>query len=219
MGPLLFLLYVNDICNVSDILFPILFADDTNIFLNGKNTDELVQCMNCELNKVVIWLAANKLSLNIKKTHFMIFRPIRCCIDNQQDIRICDKKIEFVEHTKFLGIYIDSKLSWSQHISYLKTKLSKGIGVLRKARKLLSKDMLVTLYNSLVFPYLNYCLEVWGGAQDIHIKSLIILHKRTIRLITCSSRMTHTKPIFLQLNLLTLKELYLYKVGLVMFKK
>ena len=74
LGPLLFLLYVNDICNVSDILFPILFADDTNIFLNGKNTDELVQCMNCELNKVVIWLAANKLSLNIKKTHFMIFR-------------------------------------------------------------------------------------------------------------------------------------------------
>ena len=218
LGPLLFLLYVNDICNVSDILFPILFADDTNIFLNGKNTDELVQCMNCELNKVVIWLAANKLSLNIKKTHFMIFRSKRCCIDNQQDIRICDQKIEFVEHTKFLGIYIDSKLSWSQHISYLKTKLSKGIGVLRKARKLLSRDMLVTLYNSLVFPYLNYCLEVWGGAQDIHIKSLIILHKRTIRLITCSSRMTHTKPIFLQLNLLTLKELYLYKVGLLLFK-
>ena len=73
LGPILFLLYINDICNVSDILFPILFADDnTNIFLNGKHIDELVKCMNCELNKVVIWLAANKLSLNIKKTHFMI---------------------------------------------------------------------------------------------------------------------------------------------------
>ena len=61
--------------------------------------------------------------------------------------------------------------------------------------------MLVTLYNSLVFLYLNYCLEVWGGGQDIHIKSLVILHKRAVRLITCSSRMTHTKPIFLQLKL------------------
>ena len=59
--------------------------------------------------------------------------------------------------------------------------------------------MLVTLYNSLVFPYLNYCSEVWGGVQDIHIKSLIILHQRAIRLITCSPRKTHTKPIFLQL--------------------
>ena len=63
------------------LIFPILFADDTNIFFDGKNIDELVQCMNCELNKVVIWLAANKLSLNIKKTHFMIFRSKRCCID------------------------------------------------------------------------------------------------------------------------------------------
>ena len=76
LGPLLFLLYIYDICNVSDIHSPILFADDTNIFLKGKNIDELVQCMNCELNKVVIWLAANKLSLNIKKTHFMIFCSI-----------------------------------------------------------------------------------------------------------------------------------------------
>ena len=74
LGPLLFLLYINDICNVSVILFPILFADDTNIFLNGKHNDELVQCMNCELNKVVIWLAANTLSLNIEKIHFMMFR-------------------------------------------------------------------------------------------------------------------------------------------------
>ena len=93
------------------------------------------------------WLAANKLSLNIKKTHFMIFRSKRCCIDNQQDIRICNQKIKFVEHTKSLGIYIDSNLSWSLHISYLKTKLSKVTGVLRKARKLLSKNMLATLYN------------------------------------------------------------------------
>ena len=93
--------YINDICNVSDILFLILFADDTNIFLNGKDIDELVKCMNCESSKVVIWLAANKLSLNIEKTHFMIFRSKRCCINNQQDTRICNQKNDFVEHTKF----------------------------------------------------------------------------------------------------------------------
>ena len=85
----------------------------------------------------------------------MIFRSKRCCIDNQQDIRICNQKIEFVEHAKCLEIYIDSNSSWSQHISYFKSKLSNGIGVLRKARTLLSKNMLVTLYNSLVVPYLK----------------------------------------------------------------
>ena len=92
LGPLSFFLYINDICNVSDIFFPILFADDTNIFLHGKNIDELVQVMNCEVNKV-IWLAANNLlSLHIKKTHFIIFHSKRCWIDNQQDIRICNQK-------------------------------------------------------------------------------------------------------------------------------
>ena len=80
--------------------------------------------MNCELNKVVICLPANKLSLNIKNNNFMISRSKRYCINKQHDIRICKQKIEFVEHTKFLGIYIDFNLScWSQHISYLQTKL------------------------------------------------------------------------------------------------
>ena len=77
---------------MSDILFHILLADDTNIFLNDKTIDELVQCMNCELKKVIICLVANKLSLNIEKTHFMIFLLKRYCIDKQQYIRICKKK-------------------------------------------------------------------------------------------------------------------------------
>ena len=67
--------------------------------------------MNCELSKVFIWLAANKLSLNIKKTHFMNLHLKRCCIDNQQHIRICNQKIEFVEHSNCFGIYIDPNLS------------------------------------------------------------------------------------------------------------
>ena len=123
-----------------------------------------------------------------------------------------------VEHTKFLGIYIDSHLSWSNHIHYLKTKLSKGIGIIRKARKLVNKEILLTLYNSLIFPYLNYCLEVWGSARYIHMNPLIVLQKRVVRLIYCVSDITHTRPIFLKLKLLTIRELHLYKVGLLMFK-
>ena len=82
--------------------FFLFLFDDTNIFLNGKNIDELVKYMNCELNKVVIWLAANKLSLNIKKTHFMIFRSKRCCIDNQQEF--VTKKLILLSRPNFFGL-------------------------------------------------------------------------------------------------------------------
>ena len=77
LGPLLFLLYVNDIVNISTILFPILFADDTNIFVNGKSLTDIANTLNNELSKLVMWLNVNKLSLNIDKTHFMIFKKSR----------------------------------------------------------------------------------------------------------------------------------------------
>ena len=74
LGPLLFLLYINDMASVSDVLFPIVFADDTNVFLNGRDPNELVTIMNGELLNIVDWLDCNRLSLNVSKTHFILFR-------------------------------------------------------------------------------------------------------------------------------------------------
>ena len=129
LGPLLFLLYVNDIVNVSDKLFPILFADDTNVFLQGKNINEMCNVMNIELKKLVIWLNVNKLSLNIKKTHFMIFCKPRVKLNLNTNICINTQEIELVHKTKFLGVIIDDKLLWSDHIQYICTKISKTIGI------------------------------------------------------------------------------------------
>ena len=74
MGALLFILYVNDIVNVSNVLFPILFADDTNVFIDGHNLSDMCDIMNSEMGKLIIWLNINKLSLNVEKTHYMIFK-------------------------------------------------------------------------------------------------------------------------------------------------
>ena len=100
MGPLLFLLYVNDIANVSMSLLPILFADDTNVFLTGKNVDQMIEIMNGELNKVFLWLNSNKLSLNVKKTQFMVF-SLRKHIITNTDLCINNQIIDRVEHTMF----------------------------------------------------------------------------------------------------------------------
>ena len=107
LGPLLYLIYVNDIANVSPNLLPILFADDTNVFLSGDSVDEMILTMNIEIKKITDWTVANKLSINIKKTHYMIFTTKRRTVNTNNNITINGKTIDKVEKTEFLGVITD----------------------------------------------------------------------------------------------------------------
>ena len=134
LGPLLVLLYVNDLYLVTKASLPVLFAHDTNIFITGKNSKEMCDKINEDLENIREWLCCNKLSLNILKTHYMVFTP-RNKIVNDIDICINDVRIERVYVTKFLGIQIDSLLNWKKHIDYICKKLSRYVGIIAKARK------------------------------------------------------------------------------------
>ena len=112
MGPLLFLLYINDLAFVSQKLFAILFADDSNFFCTSRNLQELIETANQELPNIVHWLNANQMSLNIEKTHYIVFSTIGRSTHSDIPVQIGGSPIEKVEYTKFLGIMIDSKLSW-----------------------------------------------------------------------------------------------------------
>ena len=219
LGPLLFLIYINDISTVSDKILPILFADDTNAFLTGKNVDNLISTMNDELEKIMEWLYSNKLSLNVNKTHFLIFRskgmakPVFT-----ESLQINGESIKQDFKTKFLGVILDDRLSWVYHINYIKKKIAKGIGIICRAKHLLNTQTLCTLYHSFVYPYLNYAAEVWGDACDTHLLSILKLQKKAIRIITHSKRLEHTRPLFTKLNILRFEEIHFYKVSLVMFK-
>ena len=217
LGPLLFLLYVNDIVNVSNDLLPILFADDTNIFLEGTDIDEMCTIMNSEIEKLCSWLNVNKLSLNVEKTHYMVFTK-RQNLKVNVPLQIMNVNIKQVDCTKFLGVHIDSHLKWSEHIKFIKNKIAKGLGILNKVRKLLTRKTIVTLYNSFILPHLTYCIEVWGATFDCYLEGLNILHKKAIRLITSKPKMTHTAPLFKQLNLLNLSQLYTFAINMFMFK-
>ena len=113
-GPLFFLMYINDLCNVSSLLFSLLYPDDTNMFVTGKNIENLIFLMNTELKKIVIWLNSNKLSLNVKKIHFIIFSFPYKRIVNTNDIVIDNQPVSRISYTKFLGVIIDEKLNWSE---------------------------------------------------------------------------------------------------------
>ena len=109
---------------------------------------------------------------------------------------------------KYLGIFIDDKLTWNVHINYINNKMSKSLGILHKIKHLLTSDTLLTLYYTLFYPYLQYCNAVWGMANKTTTKSLILLQKRVIRLISKSNWNDHTSPLFNSLKVLKVHDIY-----------
>ena len=181
--------------------FPVLFADDTNLFISGKNINYLEQTINTELDSRTLWLKANKLSLNITKTQFMMFSGFKNTKPSI-DLKTEGESISETVKSKFLGVIIDNKLFWKDHIAYISGKIARGIGIILKARKNLLKESLISLYYSSIYPYLIYCNHVWWLACKTHLDSLIKLQKRAIRIIVGVHPRTHTVPLFQKLELL-----------------
>ena len=198
-------------------IFCILFADDTNVFITGKNIDTMIALMNDELQKIAEWLQVNKFSINIKKTQYMIF-SLKTTIITNNEVCINNNILERVYSAKFLGVIVDSKLNWNEHIKYIKKKISMGIGIISAAKKHFSLPTLKILYFSFIYPYYTYCVEVWGNACQTHLLSLIKLQKRIVRIISYSSYKAHTDPIFTKLHILKLHQVYKYSIFMFMFK-
>ncbi len=117
----------------------------------------------------------------------------------------------------FQGGKID-QLNYLSQNNKVKCKISKGVGILNKARRLLTRSCLVTLYYSFLFPHLTYCIEVWGGAFDSYCSSIIKIQKKVVRMLVSANRLAHTKPIFNLLNILTFRQLYVYSIQIFMYK-
>jgi len=217
LGPLLFILYINDMYKVSDKICPILYADDSNIFIQGKNLLNMTLTLNEELKKISYWIHANKLSLNVDKTKFILFKTKQKQVFTSQ-VMMNNKTIEQIHTIKFLGVVISSDLSWDHHTRYISTKVSKGVGIMCKVRHNLCEKTLLTLYYSFIYPYLSYCIEVWGATTNKNLSALHKLQKKVTRTITCSPFLSHTGPMFERLKLLNINKLYVYSVSLFMFK-
>jgi hypothetical protein len=194
LGPLLFILYINDIPRSSDKLEFTLFADDTTILYSGNSESEL----NNELGKVSNWFKANSLSLNVSKTKCILFGRSRHLITPKFNNHIITK----VENCKFLGVIIDKNLSWSEHIKVLKQKLSRAAGVLNRVKNLLPLATLKLLYFSLVESHIIYCCEVWGSCAGGYLNQLHVIQKRAIRSICKQHYRAHTNILFKNLKIL-----------------
>ena len=216
LGPLLFILYINDLQNSSDLLSFICFADDSNLFLSHRDPNTLITKMNRELKLVQSWIHANKLSLNIEKTHYMIFsNTLRVLPDS---VKINDINLLQVDNTKFLGLYIDRELSWKTHISYLSKILSRNTGILNKLKHYFPCHILQSIYSTLISPYLNYGILAWGNANKLLLDALFRIQKRAVRNINHAGFLSHTNHLFHQNRILKLTDLFHFNVGIFMFQ-
>lgn len=219
LGPLLFLLYINDLPHVSSVLHFELFADDSNVFISHKSHENLFQIMNLELPLVGDWFKANRLCLNLSKTSFILFNSHRKITPKQTPPLLIDGVlIPQITKVNFLGVVIDQNLTWKEHISQISIKLAKNIGILSRISYKLPINILTNLYYSLIHPYLAYCNIVWASNYTSRLTRLIILQKRAVRVITKSYYKCHTAQLFLLHRILTLDQIRTLQTGEFMFR-
>ena len=163
------------------------FADDTNLLCSHKDPKMLRIMMNNDLRSLFTWLCANRLSLNVAKTEFIIFKPPRTRLRERITLKLNCTTLNESKKIKYLGLIMDERLTWSFHIHELSKKLNRSIGILYKLRNLCPDSVLVSLYFSLIHSHISYGLLVWGTADDNVKDQIIKLQKRAIRIITKSN--------------------------------
>ena len=221
LGPLLFILYMNDICYTSKLLNTILFADDTTVFYSHKNLPVLCDIMNNELKEVCNWFKANKLSLNAKKTNLMFMGTSKqtSSIDNENvNIYLDGCKLSRAQDAKFLGIIIDENLLWKKQVDAICKTCSRNIGVLNKVKLFLPNSAMYQLYCTLVLPYLNYALLLWGNVNEFYMNKIFRIQKRALRTISNSSYLCPTKPLFKKYKVLNIFDMYAKEAAMFMYK-
>ena len=209
LGPLLFLIYINDLPNCLDRASPRMFADDTNISIAANSVTELEQIINSELKNLHQWLLANRLSLNVAKTEFMIIGSRqRLLVHDNEHIRIeiDGKTIKRVNETKSLGLQIDEHLTWARHVENISKKIASAIGALKRIRQFIDTNTALKIYGKLMQPHFDYCSSVWDGLNITLNDKLQKLQNKAARVITKSQYDASSRYLFSKLgwdNLLT----------------
>ena len=215
LSPLLFLLFANDLARVSGLIKPVLFADDTNLFFSGPHLESLVRTVNVELLKIEKWFQVNRLFINADKTNFMVFSSAPCSADIE--IRLCNNVLQRVTVCRFLGVLIDSHLTWKEHVHHITNKLYRYLSIMNRVGQYLPVYAKRTLYCSLFLPYITYCCEVWGTTYKTTLQPIITCQKKAIRIIIGAARRTHSSPLFAKLRLLKFCDIVSLQVCLIMY--
>ena len=181
LGPLLFLIFINDLTNFSNIIIKfVLFADDTNLFLSHADRYTLYRLANEILQKIFEYCLANKIIINFDKCCFIEFKT-RTSSNDTYNLGILNNSFEKVESCKFLGVYIDSNLDWKCQLLHVKNQISKSTGIINCIKNVVPQKILRNIYFALIQPYLVYCIPLWGSRHTLpEFKAIFISQKKVI---------------------------------------
>ena len=214
LGPLLFIIYINDIAKVTNKFKFTIYADDTTLLEpictfspnnNALNSKDIAQNINAELKLIVEWLALNKLSLNVKKTKMMLFHYKQRNVSKVLPmLEINGIPIERVKEFNFLGINLDENMTWKSHVKKVACKIACTVGTMKRLKKFMPLNVMKLIYNSLVVPHITYGLILWGHK----IKRINKLQKWAVRTIVNAKYNEHTEPIMKKLKILKIKDIF-----------
>lgn len=207
LGPLLFLIYINDIGNCLEFCQIRMFADDTLIFVAEDNIDEAIVKINTDLDSLYHKICMNKLKLNIRKTKVLIIDNKNSLNKYESNIKINNVNLDIVDHVKYLGVIIDENLSFKNHLSYISGKIGSKINVLSRLRNELNCQQKITIYKSIIEPHFTYCASIIFLLTDNDFNRLQILQNKCMRTILKAKKDTHIKTMLNILNFTKIKDM------------
>ena len=216
LGPILFLLYINDLPNIFANLKTVLFADDSTLFITGADPTSLIETANQDLDTFHVWCTSNRLTVNLNKTYFMLFT--NKSTETLPNLSYSDHVINRTKQHKLLGVIFDENMSFKPHINELCIKLSRIVSLLYQIKDLMPKNILTILYNAHVLPHLQYCSPIWCNTYPTHLLPLFLLQKKIIRIVTNSGYFDHTQPLFKSMNILKLFDINKLQTAVYMHK-
>ena len=218
LGPLLFILYINDLPILSSNSQTTLYADDATFTFTGNNIESLVSLCNHDLTRFYGWAIDNRLTINVSKTNYMLTSNIPINDSDTINVLLNNQSLSRKNNVLYLGMVLDDKLKFNEHTKRISTKISKSVGIINRIKNIVPFPVLKNLYYTLIYPYLYYCLLIWGSSYQQHLNSLWLLQKRAIRIINLKPFRHPTSQLFFQSKILKLPDIYLLKLGLYMYE-
>ena len=207
LGPLLFLIYINDLRLSLSKTSCGHFADDTFILFHSKKPKTIETIVNTELKEVVKWLRLNKLSLNAAKTELIFFRSYKHPLNYDNiSIKMNGLKLSPVDYIKYLGMYIDKFLNWNVHLYELSKKLSRANGIISKLRYNVPLNICIQVYYAIFYSYLNIGCNVWSFTNEKNIDTIQVLQNKCVRIMTFAPYNSNTDQSFIDLGLLKVRD-------------
>lgn len=230
LGPILFIIYMNDLCSARLRGKITSFADDTALCYVNDELGDVADNMNRDLDALSWWFTNNDMALSVEKTNFVhfhlrkdadfahriIYKCLICLCGSSIGNCYCTE-VKEVRQVKYLGVILDSEMKWKCHVDYLKSKLSKTLRNFYFLRDVCSVLVLRVFYFSLVHSRLDYAISCWGGIYKSNLSLIIKIQKHFLRILSNCNKTEHSKPLFLRFKILPLRAMYIYKVSKIFF--